>query len=273
MRNNIKGATRMDLLNLPTLFTDDPANAYRTVIRFFHFIGLALGLGGATLLDLMVLRFFVRGRIVEETYQIFAFASKIVDIGLRILWITGISFLFLYALTNIELLTNPKVHAKLIIVSILTVNGFFIHTIILPTVRAQIGKSMFNGVSPARRTVFVMSGAISATSWYMPVALGAFPQLNFKVSAVDLLSIYLMGIIAISLAMQFIIHVLHRNDPEPALAGSAMKADCGPASDKDMIAIPPDTGAAFVTGRLATQKAADRNWVVRTGMKGQEPRS
>jgi hypothetical protein len=272
MRKSKRGAKPMELMNLPTLFTDDPANGYRTVIRFFHFIGLALGLGGATLLDLLVLRFFIRGRIVDETYQIFAFASKIVDIGLRILWVTGIGFLFLYALTNIELLTNPKVHAKLIIVLILTVNGFFIHTVILPTVRAQIGKSMFNGVSPARRTIFVMSGAISATSWYMPVALGAFPQLNFKVSAVDLLLIYLAGIIVMSMAMQCVIHVLHRFDPKPALVSTAAKADRPPLADKGAIPAPTDTATAFVTGRLATQKAADRNWVVRNGMKGQEPR-
>lgn len=255
----------MDLLNLPAIFADDPANGYRTVIRFFHFIGLALGLGGATLLDLMVLRFFVRGTIVDETYQMFAFASKIVDVGLRILWITGLAFLFLYALTNTQLLTNPKVHAKLIIVLILTVNGFFIHSVILPTVRAQIGKSMFYGISPARRSIFVLSGAISATSWYVPVALGAFPQLNFNISAVTLLVIYLSLIILASMAMQMVIHALHR------VAPAQMPVPAEPGLTTGAGGLPQNTGAAFATGRLATQKAVERNWVVRNGMRGQGP--
>jgi hypothetical protein len=261
----------MELTNLPSLFTDDPVNGYRTMIRFFHFIGLALGLGGATLLDLMVLRFFIRGQIVQETYQVFAFASRIVEIGLRVLWITGIGFLFLYALTNVQLLSNPKVHAKLIIVLILTVNGFFIHTVILPTVKAQIGKTMFRGVSPARRSIFVLSGAISATSWYMPVALGAFPQLNFKVSAVDLLLIYLVGIVLISLTMQLAILALHRFDAELNARNDQDEADL--LTNVDAVAIAVPVNPTLATGRLATQKLANRNWVVRNNLKGQGPQT
>ena len=32
------------------IFSDDPATTVKTALRFTHFIGLALGLGGATLL-------------------------------------------------------------------------------------------------------------------------------------------------------------------------------------------------------------------------------
>ena len=204
----------MDFTDVLSQFLSDPNTGYRTGLRFFHFIGLAMGLGGATLLDLMLLRFFVRGRITEDTYGVFAFASRIVDIGLRLLWITGLGFLFLYALTQPELLTNPKVHAKLAIVAILTVNGFFIHQIILPSVRRQIGRTLFNGVGATRRAIFVTSGAISVVSWYMPVALGAFPQLNFHVSSTTLLTGYFALIVVVALAMQALIYLLHRFVPE-----------------------------------------------------------
>ncbi|SHF57075.1 hypothetical protein SAMN05444339_10855 [Loktanella atrilutea] len=204
----------MDFTDVLSQFLSDPKTGYRTGLRFFHFIGLAMGLGGATLLDLMLLRFFVRGRITEDTYGVFAFASRIVDIGLRLLWITGLGFLFLYALTQPELLTNPKVHAKLAIVAILTVNGFFIHQIILPSVRRQIGRTLFNGVGATRRAIFVTSGAISVVSWYMPVALGAFPQLNFHVSSTTLLTGYFALIVVVALAMQALIYLLHRFVPE-----------------------------------------------------------
>ena len=213
----------MDFTEVISQFLSDPNTGYRTGLRFFHFIGLAMGLGGATLLDLMLLRFFVRGRITEDTYSVFAFASRVVDIGLRLLWITGLGFLFLYALTQPELLTNPKVHAKLAIVAILTMNGFFIHQIILPSVRRQIGKTLFNGVGPTRRAIFVTSGAISVVSWYMPVALGAFPQLNFHITSTALLTGYLMLIGAVAIAMQALIFILHRYVPEfePPLSEAA----------------------------------------------------
>ncbi len=204
----------MDLPQLLTLFTADPPIAIKTGIRFVHFIGLALGLGGAVLLDLLMLRFFVRGKIIAETFGMFDFATKIVNLGLRLLWITGIGFLFLYALTNPELLTNPKVHAKLVVVIILTVNGYFIHTFILPGVKAQIGKTLFAGVSPVKRTIFITSGAISAISWFFPVALGAFPQLNFAVPALLILSFYLALISLAALVMHAAIYLLHRSDTD-----------------------------------------------------------
>lgn len=50
----------MNLTAILSLFLDDPAASTKTGLRFLHFIGLAVGLGGATLLDLMLLRFFVR---------------------------------------------------------------------------------------------------------------------------------------------------------------------------------------------------------------------
>ena len=206
----------MNFTEVLTQFLQDPNNGYRTGLRFFHFIGLAMGLGGATLLDLMLLRFFVRGRITEDTYGVFAFASRVVDMGLRLLWVTGIGFLFFYALTQPELLTNPKVHAKLVIVAILTMNGFFIHNMILPSVRNQIGRTLFDGMSGLRRSIFITSGAISAVSWYVPVALGAFPQLNFHISATALLTGYLALIALAAVAMQLLIAILHRATPPQA---------------------------------------------------------
>lgn len=211
----------MDVNQLFAIFTADPEVTTKTALRFFHFIGLALGLGGAIVLDLMLLRFFLRGKIISETFGIFNFASKIVDTGLRLLWITGLGFLFFYALTNPQLLANPKVHAKLVIVVILTVNGYFIHSVILPSVKAQIGKSLFTDVSPVRRSIFITSGAISAVSWFTPVALGAFSQLNFSVPAFVILSVYLALIASAAIGMHLLILTIGKiadpTEAEPAM--------------------------------------------------------
>ncbi len=190
------------------LFSSDPLTTLKTSLRFSHFIGLALGLGGATLLDLMMLRFCLKGQIQPETFSIFEFSSKIISIGLRILWITGLGFLLFYALFDVAKFYNPKVHAKLVIVMILSVNGIFIHSFILPTIRAQIGRALFDGFGPLKRGIFITSGAISAVSWYVPVALGAFSQFNNTVSAVTILSAYLLLIILAALMMNLCLHFI-----------------------------------------------------------------
>jgi len=207
----------MNFIAFENLFTYDPVTNAKTALRFIHFIGLALGLGGATLLDMMMIRFCIRGNVHPETYSIFEFSTKIISIGLRILWITGIGFLFFYALNDVIKLSNPKVHAKLAIVLILTVNGIFIHTFILPSVKAQIGKTLFEGVSQIKRSVFIISGAISVVSWYVPVALGVFSQLNFKVPALMLLSGYLFLIILAAAMMHLILYCVQSYPNKPAL--------------------------------------------------------
>lgn len=186
------------------LFATDPAGTMRTGLRFVHFIGLALGLGGATLLDLMLLRFFLCSRIGAETFDVFRFSTRVIEAGLLILWLSGIGFLLFYAAYDPAKLTNPKVHAKFAIVAVLTLNGIVIHRHILPAIRGQIGKTLFEGLSPLRRGAFVVSGAVSAVSWYLPVALGVFSQLNHTVPALTILLVYLLLIAVVAAGLYLV---------------------------------------------------------------------
>lgn len=197
------------------LLASDPALAIRCGLRFAHFVGLACGLGAATLLDLLLLRFFVREKITSASFEIFHFSTKLVNLGLAILWITGIGFLLHYAVVDPVKLTNEKIWAKLAVVLVLTANGFLIHSVVLPRLRAQIGRRLFDGMRPTVRTAFIISGAISATSWYVPVALGAFPQLNFSVSAPTILSSYALALLAVALTM-YVLMKLAAPSHEPA---------------------------------------------------------
>jgi len=103
---------------------------------------------------------------------------------------TGLGFLTYYGVFDPAKLGNEKIWAKMIIVLILTVNGGFIHSIILPRVKKQIGRSIMEGLPSSHRSVFIVSGAISAVSWYVPMMLGALPQLNFAVPMGTILLAY-----------------------------------------------------------------------------------
>lgn len=172
------------------LLSADPILTTKMGLRFVHFIGLALGLGAATLLDLMLIRFFVREAISKDSWQIFRFFTRVVNVGLMLLWMTGICLIFHYLIFDPVKLTNDKIWAKLAIVVVLSANGLLVHAIILPRIKMQIGKTLFSGMGRFHRSAFLVCGAISATSWYIPVILGTFPQLNFSVPATTILVTY-----------------------------------------------------------------------------------
>lgn len=162
----------------------------KTGVLIVHLVGLAIGLGAATLLDLLIFRYLARDRIAPEHYRMVDIAAKVVTIGLVLLWLSGLGFLARYYVTDPVALTNPKIWAKITIVTILTVNGMYVHKVIVPVIRENIGHPLFYGVSWGRQLMMLAAGAISAISWYVPLAIGAMRELNFTVSATDILIAY-----------------------------------------------------------------------------------
>jgi hypothetical protein len=185
-----------------THFFSDPILLSRVGLRFVHFCGLVIGLGAATLLDLIIVRFAITRIISEDYVRIIEFSSKVVSVGLGLLWLSGIGFLVHYGLFDPAKLWNPKIWAKISIVVILTINGIFVHSYVLPALRDQMGRSLFEGISRSQRSFLLSSGAVSAISWYVPLMLGAFPQFNFIVPAWVILVGYFVIVASAAVAAQ-----------------------------------------------------------------------
>ena len=182
------------------------ASYIRTTLRLVHFSGLVLGLGGAVFLDLMLSRYrrmIVSSELIEHVEWI----SRFIAAGLLLLWASGLGFFLLYQVTEPEKLLNPKIWAKVTIVSILTVNGFAIHRFVIPFIRRQIGSTLLSEIRPATKTALIGCGVISIVSWSVPVILGAAPQLNFVVPCEIILGGY-----ALLLVQGFIIATLVMRD-------------------------------------------------------------
>lgn len=191
----------MDILSIPALV--------KSALLALHLLGLVLGLGAATMLDLIIVRFVGSRTVTHEYWSVISLLSKAVTGGLVLLWISGIGFLTHYALFNPTLLTNPKIWAKITIVGVLSLNGVFIHRVVLPLVRQQVGGPLFEGLTNCQRSCLLASGAISGMSWWIPLGLGAFPQLNFTVGAETILAVYaLLLMLAIVLALLIVQHAL-----------------------------------------------------------------
>jgi hypothetical protein len=190
------------------LLSSDQASLLKTGIKFSHLIGIVVGLGAATILDLVILRFAAAGKIAPEHASIIEFCSKVVTAGLLVLWVSGAAFLLHYYAFDPAKLGNEKVWAKIAIVGVLTLNGVFIHRTVLPLVRARVGQSLFEGMTVLQRSLLITFGVVSATSWYVPLLLGAMPQLNFVVPATTILLAYAV-VLGVAIALtQMMAHVL-----------------------------------------------------------------
>ncbi|KQW72756.1 hypothetical protein [Ensifer sp. Root127] len=179
----------MAVLEVSLLSAPAAVSYIRTSLRLIHFSGMVLGLGGAVFLDLMLSR-YRRSLVSAELVAHVEWISRFVAAGLLLLWASGLGFLLLYQFAEPEKLLNPKIWAKVTIVSILTLNGLAIHRFVLPFVRQQIGTTLLSGIRPATKTALIGCGVISIVSWSVPVVLGAAPQLNFVVPCEVILAAY-----------------------------------------------------------------------------------
>jgi hypothetical protein len=186
--------------------TSDPEQMARNILRIVHFIGLALGLGAAMLLDLMILQ-YLPGRVIsKQNCEFITFCSDIVAAGLRLLWVTGLGFLVFYWTYDPINLINGKIWAKMIIVLILTINGFFIHRTVLPFLRSQIGKTMLHGATRKQQHLLVSAGSISTVSWFGPLFIANMPQLNFQVPMIQILAVYAFVLTAVFTVVHLALH-------------------------------------------------------------------
>ncbi|WP_062266368.1 hypothetical protein [Endozoicomonas arenosclerae] len=166
----------------------------KSLITFVHLAGLAFGIGGAWVLDGFLVK---NGRkdMTQEKYQTIEFVSKFVLTGILLLWFSGLSFIAYYYLWVPENLANEKVWAKVFIVIVLSINGYFVHSTILPKLKTCIGRAVNETLSRAELKQMTIIGSVSFTSWLFPVILGVSKTLNFTVPALHIIAFYLLSLL------------------------------------------------------------------------------
>lgn len=182
----------------------------KTGLIIGHLIGLMLGFGVAVFLDLYLLRYLYHRNITPEVIQTALFGSKVVNVGLVLLWITGLGFIWHYQVTSPEKLANPKIWAKVTIVVLLTINGAAIHFVILKKLKSKVGSALLSNEPLPVRLGLLFSGAISAVSWTVAMGFGAIKEINNVVDASTLLGIY-AGLLTLAFLALFVISNLFTN--------------------------------------------------------------
>jgi hypothetical protein len=162
----------------------------RTILLSVHTSALVAGVISATI----VYGYFLlelRNRPLEQKHLRFiGTISLVVTCALVALWASGISLAWLKISEDERFLWSAKLHAKLTIVSILTLNGLFIHAKILPIIRRAVGQKLFRAINAEERGMLLNGGGISFVSWYVPLALGYSKEIDGVVPLYAILLLY-----------------------------------------------------------------------------------
>ncbi|MGH9056724.1 MAG: hypothetical protein ACRDYY_12835 [Acidimicrobiales bacterium] len=155
-----------------------------TALLTIHLIGVALGLGGATIGDLAVLRSLRRTEPAPREQLIHL--SRSIWLGLALLGASGAA---LFALNPSSYLHSAGFIAKMVLVAGLVLNGIFLHP--------RLSKlRMSRGV--------VVSGAISVVSWYGSLAIAMFrTELDLTLPAY--VSLYALAVAIVSV-LYLVVH-------------------------------------------------------------------
>ena len=166
----------------------------RQALVYGHVIAFALAL--ATILKEDA-RFLRAKRI--DTASLLA-SAKLVKWLLLALWATGLPMVIMDVGADVsQLLSKPKLVAKLIVVMALTLNGLLLHFIVFP---------MFTGKpkSPGRSaTIAATLGAVSMTSWLYASFLGASRIVARYFSLGDFLVLYSLGLAVALIVAIFVV--------------------------------------------------------------------
>lgn len=134
---------------------------FRMLFIFAHVIAVITASAGIALGDYAILS----QRRIDT--NLLLKAGRIISVALSILWLTGLVIIWID--TQFEwpvLITSSKLIAKLTVVSILTLNGIALHSIVFKRLQA-------NGFD-TRRTALLLTvlGAISGVTWLYAVFIG-----------------------------------------------------------------------------------------------------
>lgn len=156
-----------------------------------HTVAFCVGLSAATVVYGYFLLQLRDQLLTVDRIRFIRTVSIFVGVALIALWVSGAWMIYLKSLGDPDVLQNPKLQAKIVIVTVLSLNGIFIHLRIHPVIRECAGMKLFEVLSPQQRMLLLTGGGISFVSWYMPLVLGLVKSIDEVVPLAWLLGIYI----------------------------------------------------------------------------------
>lgn len=159
------GISIMDFSFVP-LFVE-----YKSYFTLLHLFGFALGVGGATISDVLFFKFLKDFKITPEERDVLKTMSQIVWFGLLIIVISGIA---IFLPESEKLLASGKFLTKVCVVAVIIINGAVLNLLITPKLLTIAWKENGMNVKKVSRmsNIAFATGAVSFVSWYTAFILG-----------------------------------------------------------------------------------------------------
>ncbi len=173
-----------------------------------HILGVCIGLGGATIADVLFFRFLKDFRISEKEADVMRSLSHIILGALIVILLSGAA---LYLSDTEKYNASPAFLAKMTIVVVLTVNGFFLHEYISPKLVHLSFTKHYRSEPRLRvlRHIAFALGAVSASSWYSAFFIAMLKSLMLHATFFHILATYLFIVTCAVATSQIIAFRLH----------------------------------------------------------------
>ncbi len=155
-----------------------------------HILGTALGLGGATISDIMFFKFLKDFRISKKEQEVLHVLKNVVLGALGVIVLSGVA---LYLPMAEQLNTSGPFLVKTIGVIVLTINGIALHAYIAPHL-IHLNLKQHKTMGRTWHRIAFALGAISVVSWYT-VFLIAMLKTLMTWTFSELLGMYVMLLI------------------------------------------------------------------------------
>jgi hypothetical protein len=168
---------------------------YFTLTLVTHIIAVMIAVGTVTVTDYLHI-LGLRDPILERrTLVVFPHLSNLIRISLAIIYVTGAIMVIL----NPTILTSLLFWTKLLLVLIVTVNGFVLHHKVFPQIEHGIKN---NHYPPTLLKIAAFGGSLSVVSWYGIVILAMTKEIGYEP-----LMFFLLYIIGVAVAYMVAIHI------------------------------------------------------------------
>lgn len=164
----------------------DFLEAYRLKFITLHVFGTSLGLGGATISDIMFFKFLKDFRISKKEQEVLHILKTVILGALLLIILSGIAMYLPDMHTYNE---SAAFLVKSIGVGVLTINGIALHMYVAPHLLHLDMKNQRKMGRTWHRIAFAL-GSVSIISWYTVFAI-AMLKSSFTIDFGSLLSIYI----------------------------------------------------------------------------------
>lgn len=155
-----------------------------TLLIVAHIAGTILGVGGATMIEIILTKSLKDGTVSEDEREVLKPTYSVVRVGLVVSLLSGFGFLILYKLHGQTFrLYDPVLWAKLTAVMVIAVNAILLQS---------------------HKISLYWGSALSFVTWWLVAILGVFLTNGVKYSFVSIMVVYIIAVVVGAALLHFI---------------------------------------------------------------------